>query len=71
MQGGFGSRDTTDGAGPDISGCLDTGSTHPVGGWCGFPAVGCLAAGAMSTSPDIGVNAYQRVRCAGSTRTLL
>lgn len=58
MGDGFGCLDTTDGTGADTSGCQDAGSTRLDGGLCGFPDDGCLAAVAMSTSPDPGVNAY-------------
>jgi hypothetical protein len=66
MRDGFGCLDTTDGTGAGISGCVETGSTRLGGGLCGFPAVGCLAAGAMSTSPDLGVNA---LNCSASAFT--
>ena len=58
MQDGYGWVDTIDGTVAVMSGCPDIGSTHLAEGWCGFPAAGFLAAGAMSGSPDIGANAY-------------
>ena len=57
MQDGFGFLGTIDGTEADMCGCVAAGSTRLDAELCGFPAAGCLAAAAMSTSPDPGVNA--------------
>jgi hypothetical protein len=58
MQDGFGFPGTIDGTEADMCGCVAAGSTRLGGERCGFPAAGSLVAGAMSTSPDPGVDAY-------------
>ncbi len=58
IQDGFGFLVITDGPGRAMSGCLEVGVIRLDGGWYGYRAVGCLAAGAMSGSPVIGGNAY-------------
>jgi hypothetical protein len=55
---GFGLAGTTDGTVAGMSGYLDIGLTRLDGELCGSPAAGCLAAGAMSGSPERGGNAY-------------
>jgi hypothetical protein len=58
MQDGFGFPGTIDGTEADMCGCVAAGSTRLDGELFGFPAAGFLAAAAMSTSLDPGVNAY-------------
>ena len=58
MRDGFGFLGTIDGTEAGMCGCVAVGSTRLDGELCGFPAAGCLAAGAMSTLPDLGGNAY-------------
>jgi hypothetical protein len=58
MRDGFGFLGTIDGTEADMCGCVAAGSTRLDGELYGFPAAGCPAAAAMSTSPDPGVNAY-------------
>ena len=57
MRDGFGFPGTIDSMEAGMCGCVAAGSTRLGVALCGFPAAGCPAAGAMSTSPDPGVNA--------------
>jgi len=56
MRDGYGWVDTIAGTGAVMSGFPAAGSTHLAEGWCGFPAAGFLAAGAMSGSQDPGAS---------------
>jgi hypothetical protein len=58
MRDGFGFPGIIGGTEADMCGYVAAGSTRLDGELCGFPAGGSLAAGAMSTSPGTGVNAY-------------